>query len=99
MNGNLFPPIGQRQRMQFRTIDVDGTLRTYSRGCTIVKGDFIIVRVPLDQDGVENRAKLDDDERRFVEENITPGEWAEARRLTDACTHVPGGTEEEEAAG
>lgn len=66
--------------MQFCTIDVDATKRTYSRGCTVLKGEFVLVRVPLDDDGEEDLSKLTVDERRFVEDNITPGEWAAANQ-------------------
>lgn len=80
MNGQVFPPIGQRERMQFQTIDRDATVKTYSRGCTVKRGDFVLVRVPMTVDGDEDRSKLSPDDLRFVEHNITPAEWAAGQK-------------------
>lgn len=50
--------------------------RTYSRACQASR-DFILVRVPFDpSSGVEALSGLDEDQRRFVTENVTPAEHA-----------------------
>ena len=70
--------LNERLFQQFVSTDRANARRTYSRACTVKRGEFILVRVPWDPEtGVEARAGLTEDELRFVEHNITPAEFVQ----------------------
>ena len=75
MVGDLLP--GSRAKQQFVAVDRKAGITTYSRSCT-VEGTFFLVRV-AHQHGEPHITSLNPIDRRFVEENVTPGEFKAAR--------------------
>ena len=87
MSGSDIRP-GPDDLQIFRTVNVARTRRTYSRACTVVVGDFILVRVPLMANGQEDHSGLTEEQKRFVQTNTTPAEWAATvgrRRCSDCA--------------
>ena len=66
--------LATRQRQQFVSIDPVGRVKTFSRACIVNPGEFLLVRVPLKR-GRPDLSGLSVADRRFVEQNITPGEY------------------------